>query len=294
MKHVSIFLLFLLVPFININSESYQNDVWKLLDKSQKSLLSNPELSADYTLQAFEILKHTTDSALIVSTLIMGGRAYMLQGNFDLSVNTYYEALSYCPLKDNRTRAQIKVNLGTLYGSLKDFSKAVELIDNAASTYKALNDSSGIAIGNFPCTGSRIIHAKRCPVFKVRQYNHILHCHSFQHPGKMPFPFSHCACCIVHVIDVPAANQHSEEIILLGNCCVSFTACKGFIKILHITSSSGFPLFISMNRTSHYKYFKVCSPSDIVFLYLCVQQRLIHHHCVVFSNQLLLQKRPLL
>ena len=114
MKHVSIFLLFLLVPFININSESYQNDVWKLLDKSQKSLLSNPELSADYTLQAFEILKHTTDSALIVSTLIMGGRAYMLQGNFDLSVNTYYEALSYCPLKDNRTRAQIKVNLGTL------------------------------------------------------------------------------------------------------------------------------------------------------------------------------------
>lgn len=145
MKHVSIFLLFLLVPFINTNSESYQNDVWKLLDKSQKSLLSNPELSADYTLQAFEILKHTTDSALIVSTLIMGGRAYMLQGNFDLSVNTYYEALSYCPLKDNRTRAQIKVNLGTLYGSLKDFSKAVELIDNAASTYKALNDSSGIA-----------------------------------------------------------------------------------------------------------------------------------------------------
>ena len=145
MKHVSIFLLFLLVPFININSESYQNDVWKLLDKSQKSLLSNPELSADYTLQAFEILKHTTDSALIVSTLIMGSRAYMLQGNFDLSVNTYYEALSYCPSKDNRTRAQIKVNLGTLYGSLKDFSKAVELIDNAASTYRALNDSSGIA-----------------------------------------------------------------------------------------------------------------------------------------------------
>ena len=57
----------------------------------------------------------------------------------------YYKALSYCPEKDLKAKAKINLNLGTLYGSLKDFSKAMELIDNATSTYKVLNDSAGIA-----------------------------------------------------------------------------------------------------------------------------------------------------
>lgn len=145
MKNAFVFLLLLTIPIIIIHSKPYQKKVWKLLDKSQKELLTNPGLSVDYTQQAFEILEQTTDSTLISSTLIMCGHAYMLQGSFDLSANTYYDALAYCPSKDNKTRAKIKVSLGTLYGFLKDFSKAIELIDNATSTYKTLNDSSGIA-----------------------------------------------------------------------------------------------------------------------------------------------------
>ncbi|WP_291583920.1 tetratricopeptide repeat protein [Bacteroides sp.] len=144
MKNLLPFLLFVFF-FNTINANSYQRDVWKFLDKSYKSLLTNPKQAVDYTLQAFDILKQTTDSNLIVSTLIVSGHAYMLYGNFDMSVNTYYKALSYCPAKDLKTKAKINVNLGTLYGSLKDFSKAISLIDNATSTYKALKDSSGIA-----------------------------------------------------------------------------------------------------------------------------------------------------
>lgn len=146
MKRTVVFCLLLLsVSFINICAEPYQKEVWKLLDKAHKVLLTNPDKSIDYTLQAIEILKQTTDSVLTTSTLIMCGRAYMLQGNFDLSTNIYYEALSFCPLKEKKMRADITVNLGVLYGSLKDYSKALELIDGATSAFKALNDSSGIA-----------------------------------------------------------------------------------------------------------------------------------------------------
>lgn len=144
MKNLLLFLSF--VFFFNaINANSYQRDVWKYLDKSYKSLLTDPKQAVDYTLQAFDILKQTTDSNLIVSTLIVSGHAYMLYGNFDMSVNTYYKALSYCPAKDLKTKAKINVNLGALYGSLKDFSKAINLIDNVTSTYKVLKDSSGMA-----------------------------------------------------------------------------------------------------------------------------------------------------
>ena len=144
MKNLLLFLSFIFF-FDTINANSYQRDVWKFLDKSYKSLLTDPKQAVDYTLQAFDILKQTTDSNLIVSTLIVSGHAYMLYGNFDMSVNTYYKALSYCPAKDLKTKAKINVNLGALYGSLKDFSKAINLIDNATSTYKVLKDSSGMA-----------------------------------------------------------------------------------------------------------------------------------------------------
>ena len=144
MKNLLLFLSFIFF-FDTINANSYQRDVWKFLDKSYKSLLTDPKQAVDYTLQAFDILKQTTDSNLIVSTLIVSGHAYMLYGNFDMSVNTYYKALSYCPAKDLKTKAKINVNLGALYVSLKDFSKAINLIDNATSTYKVLKDSSGMA-----------------------------------------------------------------------------------------------------------------------------------------------------
>ena len=141
-------LLLILLYFVSVDvnySDSYQKDAWKCLDNSYKTLLTDPKQSAAYSMQAYDILKQTTDSALIVYTLSMSGHAYMLYGNFDLSMNVYYKALSYCPEKDLKAKAKINLNLGTLYGSLKDFSKAMELIDNATSTYKVLNDSAGIA-----------------------------------------------------------------------------------------------------------------------------------------------------
>lgn len=98
-------------------------EAWKCLDNSYKTLLTDPKQSAAYSMQAYDILKQTTDSALIVYTLSMSGHAYMLYGNFDLSMNVYYKALSYCPEKDLKAKAKINLNLGTLY-VLKELFKS--------------------------------------------------------------------------------------------------------------------------------------------------------------------------
>ena len=58
MKNLLLFLSFIFF-FNTINANSYQRDVWKFLDKSYKSLLTDPKQAVDYTLQAFDILKQT-------------------------------------------------------------------------------------------------------------------------------------------------------------------------------------------------------------------------------------------
>lgn len=54
MKNLLLFLSFIFF-FDTINANSYQRDVWKFLDKSYKSLLTDPKQAVDYTLQAFDI-----------------------------------------------------------------------------------------------------------------------------------------------------------------------------------------------------------------------------------------------
>ena len=71
-------LLLILLYFVSVDvnySDSYQKDAWKCLDNSYKTLLTDPKQSAAYSMQAYDILKQTTDSALIVYTLSMSGHA---------------------------------------------------------------------------------------------------------------------------------------------------------------------------------------------------------------------------
>lgn len=52
------------------------------------------------------------------------------------------------------------------------------------------NDFSCITIGDIPAMCTWIIDAERRSIFIIRQDNHILYCHSFKNPGKMPFAFN--------------------------------------------------------------------------------------------------------
>jgi len=141
---------YLIVVFVLFLSTSiYADDIRtkanELLEESQSALFTNPQKSANYALEAYDLLKSSSDSSLIAQTLSAYGYACLLQGSFDLGVSIYYDALMYCPQDEPSLRAKILMNMGSLYSSLKDYSRALELIDNATSIYKSLNDSTGIA-----------------------------------------------------------------------------------------------------------------------------------------------------
>lgn len=142
-KLLFVILFFAVIP--HSYSATNSKAVEKYLDKAQELMMTDPKRSADYSSYAFSLLKESSDSALIAESLISLGYAYMLCGTFDLSMEAYYKAASYCPAKSTDIRARIDVNAGTLHGYLKDFSKAIDLIDHATSAYKVLKDSAGIA-----------------------------------------------------------------------------------------------------------------------------------------------------
>ena len=71
-------------------------------------------------------------------------RSLVAEGKVAIPANINHKSLSPEGVGQG-LKTKINVNLGALYGSLKDFSKAINLIDNATSTYKVLKDSSGMA-----------------------------------------------------------------------------------------------------------------------------------------------------
>lgn len=117
-----------------------------LLKQAECLMYSNPKKSSYYSYTAYNKAKQTTDSVFITQSLMLYGQAIMLQGDFDISLGVYYDALDYCPKNEYRLRARIDVSMGMLYRNLRDFSKAFRLINGATAIYKSLNDSTGIAI----------------------------------------------------------------------------------------------------------------------------------------------------
>lgn len=117
----------------------------ELLEVSRNTLFTNPRKSADYALEAYDLVKHSSDSPLIAQTLSAYGYACLLQGDFDSGICVYYDALACCPESEPGLRARILMNMGSLYSSLKDYAKALELINAATSLYESLDDSTGIA-----------------------------------------------------------------------------------------------------------------------------------------------------
>lgn len=145
------FWLFLNGSVLAISTSPYM----PLLKQAESLMYSNPKKSSYYSYTAYNKAKQSTDSVFITQSLMLYGQAIMLQGDFDISLGVYYDALDYCPKSNKLLRARIDASMGMLYRNLRDFSKAFHLIDGATSIYKSLNDSTGIA----NCYNSRgIIH----------------------------------------------------------------------------------------------------------------------------------------
>lgn len=129
----------------------------ELINKAADLLYENPGQSAILTERVLNQLNehNATNHNLYIEALSILGRSYDLQGDFDLGIQVYHDALDLCNPSDKRKIALINLRLCSLYRCLKDFSKSFEFIEIATSMYKALGDSSGIA----QCYNSRgLIH----------------------------------------------------------------------------------------------------------------------------------------
>ncbi|MGL4331911.1 MAG: tetratricopeptide repeat protein [Bacteroidales bacterium] len=147
------FILLLLMPNICASVEKQR----ELLDKAADLLYESPSQSALITEKVLnQLSEHNEENHdIYIEALTILGRSYDLQGDFDLGIQVYHDALDLCNPSDKRLIALINLRMCSLYRCLKDFSKSYEFIETATSMYKALGDSSGIA----QCYNSRgLIH----------------------------------------------------------------------------------------------------------------------------------------
>ncbi|MEG2514374.1 MAG: LuxR family transcriptional regulator, partial [Bacteroidaceae bacterium] len=146
--------LLLILTFTFYSLSALSQNFNELLQKADEQLYANPKQSAFYAQKAFNKIADI-DSVHKVKALIAFGLANLLQGDFDQSIKSYYEAMDYMPKGNKQQEALVNVRLSMVYCSLKDFPKAFELNDKATAIYKSRNDSTGIAL----CYNTRgIIH----------------------------------------------------------------------------------------------------------------------------------------
>lgn len=119
----------------------------KQLVEAQNILLSNPSKAVQIINKLLENSDKTNlkNNDVITESLITLGRAYELQGDFDLGLQIYHDALNQCRSDNHLHKAKIYLNLSSSYRCLRDFSKAHEYNEKATALYKSIGDSIGIA-----------------------------------------------------------------------------------------------------------------------------------------------------
>lgn len=113
--------------------------------KAESLIYINPGQAAYYCQQGIANIENTNDSVFKTRLHILYGYAAILQGDFDLGLSIYYDALDFCPPYALSLRAQIDMRMSSLYCTLKDYNKALELIERASSRFKSIGDSLGLA-----------------------------------------------------------------------------------------------------------------------------------------------------
>jgi tetratricopeptide (TPR) repeat protein/DNA-binding CsgD family transcriptional regulator len=117
-----------------------------LLKKSEGLMYANPKQSAYYAKNVLSMIEQSGGNRLFrVKSLIAYGNANQLQGDFDLAIKNYHEALGYITTEDEVLLAVVQVRLSNIYCTLRDFPKAFDFIENATALYKSLGDSIGLA-----------------------------------------------------------------------------------------------------------------------------------------------------
>lgn len=116
------------------------------LQKAEELIYANPKQSACYARSVLSMIEKSGGNRIHrIKSLIAYGNANQLQGDFDLAIKNYHEALGYITIEDEVLLAVVQVRLSNIYCTLRDFSKAFDFIENATALYKSLGDSIGLA-----------------------------------------------------------------------------------------------------------------------------------------------------
>lgn len=126
-----------------------------LIQKAKLVIYTNPRQSAYFAQQALELFPTKSPNSRRAEALLAYGVACKFLGDFDIGIKALYDALHYCKQEDYRILSDIQMQMANIYCRLKDYNKAFEINDKAATLCKIYQDSVGLA-GTYNTRG--IIH----------------------------------------------------------------------------------------------------------------------------------------
>jgi len=146
-----LFGIFLLLP-ASLSASSGKERQISLLEKAEQELYTNPQLAVYYTLGAQDSIHSALGQA---QALYVYAQAEKLLGNFDNCIQALYEAESKLPSKEIKLRGNIYNLMSLGYCNLGDYSKAIDLSNDAIALFQTEQDSANLAL----CYNNRgIIH----------------------------------------------------------------------------------------------------------------------------------------
>lgn len=146
-----LFGIFLLLP-ASLSASSGKERQISLLEKAEQELYTNPQLAVYYTLGAQDSIHPALGQA---QALYVYAQAEKLLGNFDNCIQALYEAESKLPSKEIKLRGNIYNLMSLGYCNLGDYSKAIDLSNDAIALFQTEQDSLNLAL----CYNNRgIIH----------------------------------------------------------------------------------------------------------------------------------------
>lgn len=158
MKNTLLYISYIFLFLLNTqqaNAHDKQLEVGLLIEKSANAMYNNPKQAMYYASKVIEMFPGDNKNDLKAEAIFYYSQSGQLLGNFDQSIKTLYDALEYVTPANKQLTAQIYALMGILYCRLTDYNKAIELNEKATSIFKAMGDSTSIAL----CYNDRgIIH----------------------------------------------------------------------------------------------------------------------------------------
>lgn len=144
MKQATILFLFLILCGSGIAALA-QSEVESLLKKAYDLDMTNPDEAIKCARQAYQIGQEKNDPVICSRALNSYAWVVMLEGDYELSLSLYFNALSYCPEDSLSIKAHIYSSIGWVYTKLDDKEKANNYINKGLDLFKKLSNLSGIA-----------------------------------------------------------------------------------------------------------------------------------------------------